>query len=165
MVHFVPPRSAGDADVVGVGGPLTPETLLDAYRQGIFPWPITGYPLLWFCPTNRAVLDFNYLHIPQRLARVRRNTSLTFTIDRAFNQVITACRQASRPGQNGTWITPAMLHAYSDFHQMGHAHSVEAWDDSGCLLAVSMASASAAFSVEKACSTMLLTLPNWLCCT
>ncbi len=134
MPDFVPPRRAGNADVVGLGGPLTPETLLHAYQQGIFPWPVSGYPLLWFCPTRRAVLDFDHLHIPRRLARLRRCSGLTFTIDDAFDRVIAACRQSPRPGQDGTWITLPMLHTYRAFHTLGHAHSVEAWDEKGTLV-------------------------------
>ncbi len=116
---------------MGVGDDLSPETLIWAYGQGIFPWPITGYPLLWFCPPLRAVLDFDRLHIPERLARTRRRTGLTFTIDAAFDQVIASCRQSPRPGQAGTWITPAMLSAYRHLHRLGYAHSVEAWDAEG----------------------------------
>jgi len=134
MPHFVPPRLAGNADVVGVGGPLTPETLLDAYRQGIFPWPIPGYPLLWFCPPRRAVLDFDRMHISRRLARIRRRCALTFTIDHAFDAVISACRHTPRPDQDGTWITSEMQRAYGTFHRLNHAHSVEAWDESGTLV-------------------------------
>ena len=134
MPHFIPPRQAGDADVVGVGGPLTPETLRLAYGQGIFPWPMTGYPLLWFCPPLRAVLDFDRLHVPQSLARARRRCELTFTIDQAFDDVIAACRASPRPGQEGTWITPPMVNAYRALHREGDAHSVEAWDPSGALV-------------------------------
>ena len=119
--------------MVGVGDDLSPETLIWAYGQGIFPWPITGYPLLWFCPPLRAVLDFNKLHIPERLARARRHTNLTFTRDAAFDQVIASCRQTPRPGQPGTWITPPMLAAYQNLHRLGYAHSVEAWDADGNL--------------------------------
>ena len=134
MPHFVPPRLAGDAPVVGVGDDLSVEALRDAYQQGIFPWPIPGYPLLWFCPPRRAVLDFDRLHVPTRLARLRRRTALTFTLDRAFDGVIDACRRSPRPRQEGTWITPPMLHAYCALHRAGDAHSVEAWDESGTLV-------------------------------
>ncbi len=130
-LRYVPPRLAGDAEVVGVGDDLSPETLVWAYGQGIFPWPITGYPLLWFCPPLRAVLDFGRLHIPERLARARRRTDLTFTVDAAFDPVIAACRLSPRPGQDGTWITPPMLAAYQTLHRLGYAHSVEAWDTFG----------------------------------
>jgi leucyl/phenylalanyl-tRNA--protein transferase len=130
-LRFVPPRLAGDAEVVGVGDDLSPQTLVWAYGQGIFPWPITGYPLLWFCPPVRAVLDFERLHIPERLARARRHSALKFTVDTAFDTVIAACRQSPRPGQAGTWITPPMLAAYQTLHRLGYAHSVEAWDADG----------------------------------
>ncbi len=133
MPRFVPPRQAGDSDIVGVGDDLTTATLLTAYTQGIFPWPITGYPLLWFCPRRRAVLDFDRLHVPERLARLRRRSPLTFTLDRAFSSVIDACQASPRPDQEGTWITPALRRAYVAFHQAGHAHSVEAWDAEGNL--------------------------------
>ena len=134
MPSFVPPRLAGDAEVVGVGDDLSVAALLDAYAQGIFPWPIPGYPLLWFCPPRRAVLDFDRLHVPDRLARLRRNTALTFTIDRDFDGVIAACRRSPRPGQAATWITPPMVRAYRALHRAGHAHSAEAWDESGLLV-------------------------------
>ncbi len=134
MPYFVPPRLAGDAEVVGVGDDLSVRALCDAYSQGIFPWPIPGYPLLWFCPPLRAVLDFDRLHVPERLARLRRRSALTFTIDTAFDAVIAACRQSPRPNQEGTWITPPLLRAYCDLHRAGFAHSVEAWDESGALV-------------------------------
>lgn len=132
--RFISPRFAGDAEIVGVGDDLSPETLLWAYGQGIFPWPISGYPLLWFCPPRRAVLEFDRLHLSERLARTRRRTSLTFTVDAAFDRVIDGCRRSPRPGGSGTWITPAMVSAYSALHHRGDAHSVEAWDDSGALV-------------------------------
>ncbi|MBV9848212.1 MAG: leucyl/phenylalanyl-tRNA--protein transferase [Armatimonadetes bacterium] len=134
MFRVIDPRRAGDLEVVGLGGDLSVGSLLWAYRRGIFPWPTPGYPLLWFCPPRRAILDFAHLHVPRRLARLRRRAPLTFTIDRAFPQVIAACRQAPRPGQNGTWITPGLLRAYVAFHEAGHAHSVEAWDEDGALV-------------------------------
>jgi len=134
MPYFVPPRFAGDAEVVGVGDDLSVSALQEAYYQGIFPWPISGYPLLWFCPPQRAVLDFGHLHVPARLARQRRGTAFTFTLDHAFDAVIAACRRSPRPGQEGTWITPPMLRAYRALHQAGSAHSVEAWDEAGTLV-------------------------------
>ena len=133
-LQFIPPRQAGKAEVVGIGDDLTAETLLWAYGQGIFPWPMDDYPLLWFCPPQRAVLDFDRLHIPARLARARRRSDLTFTLDTAFDRVIAACRRSPRPGQDGTWITPAMQSAYSTLHRLGHAHSAEAWDAEGALV-------------------------------
>lgn len=132
--NFIPPRLAGEAEVVGVGGELTVASLYDAYRQGVFPWPVPGYPLLWFCPPLRAVLDFDKIRVSGRLARLRRNTPLAFTLDTAFDQVIAECRRMPRPEQEGTWITLPMVRAYCDFHRAGYAHSVEAWDEAGNLV-------------------------------
>jgi leucyl/phenylalanyl-tRNA--protein transferase len=114
-------------DIVGVGGDLEPETLLGAYRRGIFPWPVEGLPLLWFCPRDRAVLEVERLHVGRSLARARRQSALRFTLDTAFAAVIRACAETSRPGQEGTWITPDIVAAYSRLHALGVAHSVEAW--------------------------------------
>jgi leucyl/phenylalanyl-tRNA--protein transferase len=126
-VEFPDPRSASPDGIVAIGGDLHPETLLLAYRQGIFPWPVPGFPLLWFCPGERGVLEFHDLHLPRSLARVRRRTTLAFTIDTAFPRVIEACAATPRPGQDGTWITPQIVRAYIRLHQLGIAHSVEAW--------------------------------------
>ncbi len=131
---FLPPRLAGRQEIVGIGGVMTVETLLTAYRQGIFPWPHAEYPLLWFCPAARAVLDFDRLRVPPRLARQRRNTPLAFTIDRDFAAVIHACRDTPRPGSGGTWITADIVDAYLRLHEAGYAHSVEVWNEAGTLV-------------------------------
>lgn len=104
------------------------ESLLLAYRQGIFPWPMDGLPLTWVCPAMRGVLEFADLHIPRSLAKERARTTFTFTIDKAFAAVIEACASVRRPDQPGTWITDRMLRAYRRFHERGYAHSVEVWD-------------------------------------
>ncbi len=132
---FSPPEKATSEGIVGIGGPLDVPTLQCAYRQGIFPWPHTGLPLLWFNPDPRAVLDFDELHIPERLARRRKKLPLHFTIDQSFETVITSCRKAPRPGQEGTWITPKIVTAFKGLHQVGDAHSIEAWDENGSLVA------------------------------
>lgn len=131
FVTFPDPEDASPEGVVAWGGDLHPDTLLAAYRQGIFPWPHRGMPLLWFSPPQRAVLEFDRLHIPERLARLRRNTTLTFTIDAAFPSVIAACQSIPRSDQDGTWITPAMKTSYCRLHTLGAAHSVEAWNAEG----------------------------------
>jgi len=128
IVRFPDPRSANPQGVVAVGGDLHPESLLLAYRQGIFPWPVEGLPLLWFSPAERGVLEFTALHVPRSLARARRQSTLRFTIDRAFATVIRACAATPRPGQDGTWITPEIVAAYTRLHRLGIAHSVEAWN-------------------------------------
>ena len=127
-IRFPDPRDAGDDGLLAVGGDLRPETLLAAYRSGIFPWPIEGWPLTWFSPKERAVLLFDELHVPRRLARERRSTPFRFTIDQNFRGVIEACARARRPEGPGTWITAGMIRGYCELHRRGHAHSVEAWE-------------------------------------
>jgi leucyl/phenylalanyl-tRNA---protein transferase len=110
---------------------LTPARVISAYRHGIFPWPDSSAfsPIPWVCPPRRAILEFAELHVPRNLRRSQRLLAhLRFTIDQSFEAVIQACAAAPRAGQNGTWITPAMVKAYIEVHRQGQAHSVEAWD-------------------------------------
>ena len=118
-----------------MGGDLHPETLLLAYRQGIFPWPIEGAPThTWFCPPERGILEFRELHLPRSLEKFRKKQPYRFTFNQAFERIIQACAAAYRPGQPGTWITAEMKNAYLEFHHLGHAQSVEAWDEVGNLV-------------------------------
>lgn len=126
LSRFPDPRSVR-SDIVAIGDDLRPETLVEAYRRGIFPWPVDGLPLPWFCPRQRAVLDFDDLHLSRSLTRTRRLTTLEFTIDRDFEGVIRSCADTPRPEQAGTWIFPEIIDAYRRLHALGHAHSVEAW--------------------------------------
>ena len=126
--QFPDPREATEDGVVAVGGRPEPALLEEAYARGIFPWPVEGYPLLWFSPPERALLFFDELHVPRSLARERRRTRLTFTIDRDFRGVIEACAAVARAHETGTWITPWMIRGYREFHRRGRAHSVEAWE-------------------------------------
>lgn len=118
-------------DIVSFGEPLTAENVKEAYRKGIFPWYIRGIPLPWFCPAKRAVLRFPELHVGRSLAKERRKGQFTFTIDRDFAAVIRSCAASNRDGQQGTWITDDFVRVYSQLHDEGIAHSVEAWDASG----------------------------------
>ena len=129
IIQFPDPRTASPEGIVAIGGDLHPESVLAAYRRGIFPWPVEKLPLLWFCPAERGVLDFAALHLPRSLRRARRQTALRYTIDRAFGDVIRGCADTPRPGQQGTWITPAVIQAYVRLAHLGIAHSVEAWAD------------------------------------
>ncbi|MFA6958839.1 MAG: leucyl/phenylalanyl-tRNA--protein transferase [Thermoanaerobaculia bacterium] len=127
LLDFPDPRHAGSDGIVGLGGSLDWRNLVEAYRRGIFPWPMEGWPLPWFCPKRRGILVFAELTIPRSLAKVRRRAEFRCTIDAAFREVIEACSELPRPGQEGTWITGAMIDAYTELHRRGHAHSVEAW--------------------------------------
>lgn len=124
-----------DDDIVAVGGDLNPDTLIQAYEVGVFPWPMTELALIpWFCPHERAVLDFTDVHISRSLAKARKKLAYVCTVDKAFAQVLDGCAEAVRPGQDGTWITPDMFNAYLELHARGVAHSVEAWDEKGELV-------------------------------
>jgi leucyl/phenylalanyl-tRNA--protein transferase len=122
--------------LLAVGGNLLPETLLSAYRQGIFPWFQDDDPILWWSPAERCVILPDQLHISKSLRRTLRKASYSVTTDKAFAQVVRACA-APRPSGNGddgdslqgTWIGPEMIEAYNKLHQMGSAHSVEVWQD------------------------------------
>jgi leucyl/phenylalanyl-tRNA---protein transferase len=130
MTTFPDPRYA-PSDVVAMGEDLRVDTLREAYRKGIFPWPHDGLPLPWFSPRRRAILLFEELHIGRSLRKSVQRRAYTFTIDRDFRAVIQACATAFRPEQDGTWIAPPIIEAYTRLHESGDAHSVEAWDDSG----------------------------------
>lgn len=119
------------SDVVAFGTPLTVENVREAYLKGIFPWYTEGVPLPWHCPQQRAILEFADLQIPRSLERARRKDDLTFTIDKAFADVIHQCALAYRPGQGGTWITPDFERVYTELHKQGMAHSVEVWNKGG----------------------------------
>jgi leucyl/phenylalanyl-tRNA--protein transferase len=128
-IAFPPAALASDDGLLAVGGDLRVERLLEAYRNGIFPWPMPGAPLAWWSPDPRFVLHPTELQVPKSLQRVLRKGSFTITVDRSFEAVIRGCRRAERPGQLGTWITGDMVDAYIALHRAGHAHSVEAWQD------------------------------------
>jgi len=112
--------------LLAVGGDLQPERLLYAYRNGIFPWYGPDQPILWWSPDPRLLLYPEQLHVSHSLAKTLRQQRFRVTFDQAFDQVIQACA-APRPGQAGTWITPEMQTAYIEMHRLGHAHSVECW--------------------------------------
>ena len=115
-------------DIVAFGARLEVPVLIEAYRKGIFPWPIDQVPLPWFCPKVRAILEFNRVQLSRSLERFRRKCSWSFSIDRDFESVIRACADVERPGQDGTWITGEMVDAYIELHEAGFAHSAEVWD-------------------------------------
>ena len=123
-----PPPEGAVRGLVAVGGDLSPDRLLLAYRSGIFPWYDEG-PILWHSPDPRCVLPVENLHVGRTLRRVLTQGRFEVRFDREFARVIRACRSAPRPGQDGTWITGEMEAAYVTLHRMGYAHSVEAYED------------------------------------
>jgi leucyl/phenylalanyl-tRNA--protein transferase len=127
--YFPPANRASPDGLVAVGGRLSIDRLLDAYRHGIFPWPSNSYePMLWWSPDPRAILPLDGVYVSQRLRRRLRSGEFSMRCDTAFEQVIAAC--GTGPGrQGGTWLTPAMIAAYTELHRLGHAHSVETWKD------------------------------------
>lgn len=123
---FPDPRAADRHGLLAYGGDLSPERLLSAYAQGVFPW-YDEDPILWFSPDPRMVLRTESLRVSRSLAKQERRAPYAITMDEAFERVITACRETPRPGQSGTWINADMVAAYCRLHELGFAHSVEAW--------------------------------------
>lgn len=123
--RFPDPSTADRDGLVGFGADLEPETLLYAYRQGIFPWPHPGMPLPWFSPDPRGVIWLDGLRRSRSLRQRLRRSGWETTVDRAFAAVVTACAEGYRP--EGTWIIPEMRAAYLRLHRLGHAHSLEVW--------------------------------------
>jgi len=124
-----PPVEYAEDGLLAVGGDLRPERLLLAYSQGIFPWYSRGQPILWHSPDPRMVLRADELAVPRSLRKTLNKSPYRVTLDRAFGEVVEACASVRRPGQRGTWITPAMKKAYAELHGLGLAHSVESWTD------------------------------------
>ncbi|WP_462115939.1 leucyl/phenylalanyl-tRNA--protein transferase [Lysobacter xanthus] len=128
---FPDPRTAlRDPDgLLALGGDLHPERLLNAYRAGIFPWFSEGEPPLWWSPDPRTVFRTDRVATSSRFRRGLRSSRWTVRADTAFEAVIDACAGIPRRGQRGTWITADMREAYVRLHRLGHAHSIEAWDE------------------------------------
>jgi leucyl/phenylalanyl-tRNA--protein transferase len=136
-------------DVVSFGDPLTVANVREAYLKGIFPWQMEGIPLPWYCPEYRAIIDFEDLHIPRSLERARRKNDFTFTIDKAFSEVIEECSRSFRPGQKGTWITEEFKQVYTQLQFEGMAHSVEAWSNDELVGGIYGVDASGVFCGES----------------
>jgi leucyl/phenylalanyl-tRNA---protein transferase len=129
--------------MLAVGGDLSPERLLLAYSSGIFPWYSEDLPILWYSPDPRYVLPVAELHVPRSLAKVLRRGPYDVRFDTSFAAVIEACAAEPRPGQDGTWITRDMVDGYLRLHELGFAHSIEAFRDGalvGGLYGVSLGS-------------------------
>lgn len=134
-IIFPPVESASEDGLVAVGGDLEIDTLLEAYQQGIFPWPVSTYPAnehlphTWFSPDPRGILEFNDLHVSKSFIKFLKKTPYTVTFNKAFSDVIESCAKAKRKDQPGTWITPSIIDAYNSLFTAGYAYSVEVWKD------------------------------------
>ncbi|GAB3492385.1 leucyl/phenylalanyl-tRNA--protein transferase [Curvibacter fontanus] len=119
--------------LLAAGGALDVPTLRRSYGQGIFPWFSTGQPILWWSPDPRMVLEVAQFRLHRSLRKTLQKFSTSpgceIRFDSAFEQVIGACAGSPREGQDGTWIVPPMVQAYTELHRAGHAHSVETWID------------------------------------
>ncbi len=126
--QFPDPAQALDEPngLLAVGGALTPDWLLEAYRRGIFPWFSPGQPVLWWSPDPRAVFVPERFRAARSLRQSIRGRGYETVLDRDFGAVIRACA-APREADGGTWITASMIAAYEELHRLGHAHSVETW--------------------------------------
>jgi leucyl/phenylalanyl-tRNA--protein transferase len=124
---FPPVEMATPEGIIAIGGDLGTERLLLAYRSGIFPWYNQDEPIVWWSPDPRFVLFPDKLRVTKSMQSVLNNGSFRFTINRAFSKVLQNCKTITRQGQEGTWITPAIEQAYTELHELGYAHSAEAW--------------------------------------
>lgn len=129
-LRFPPVEQASPDGLLAVGGDLRQERLLEAYRHGIFPWYSDDQPILWWSPDPRTILFPDKLHVSRSLKRSLRPGLFTVTLDRCFRDVMQHCAEP-RPQypDGGTWITAEMLEAYRRLHELGYAHSVEAWQE------------------------------------
>ena len=126
-LSFPPAHLAIEEGLLAVGGDLTVDRLLLAYRNGIFPWYCKGEPILWWSPDPRLVLYPDELRVSKSLQKVINHRKFQITFDRSFTSVIQGCAEAKRSYGEGTWITDEMRYAYCELHRYGFAHSVEAW--------------------------------------
>lgn len=129
-LRFPPVEESTPDGLLAVGGDLRPERLLEAYCHGIFPWYEEDQPILWWSPDPRAVLFPDKLHVPRSLDKTIRRGHFTVTLDTCFRNVMMECA-GPRPQypEGGTWITPEMIEAYTRLHELGHAHSIETWQE------------------------------------
>jgi leucyl/phenylalanyl-tRNA--protein transferase len=124
---FPPVDQADEEGLLAIGGDLSPERLLLAYKSGIFPWYNEDEPICWWSPDPRFVLHPDKLKVSKSMQTVLNNGTFRFTANRAFEEVIKNCKSATRKDQDGTWISPEVQEAYIHLHKLGHAHSAEAW--------------------------------------
>lgn len=154
-------------DIVAIGGEITPERLLVAYENGIFPWYDESMPVLWQSPIMRFVLPLEKLHIGKSMRKWMKRNPYKITSDTCFPDVIKSCSKIKRKGQNGTWITPDVINGYCELFDLGYAHSVECWSENdlvGGLYGISLGNyffGESMFSyAENASKTAFITLTS-----
>nr|MBC8457524.1 leucyl/phenylalanyl-tRNA--protein transferase [Deltaproteobacteria bacterium] len=126
-IAFPPPHLASSEGLLAVGGDISQERLLLAYRMGIFPWFSDDEPILWWSPDPRLVLYPREIKISKTLKKIMKKGLFKVTMDSAFVQVINQCAQIRLQNNQGTWIVEDMIDAYCKLHESGFAHSVETW--------------------------------------
>jgi leucyl/phenylalanyl-tRNA---protein transferase len=126
QLRFPDPRLADAEGLVAVGGDLSAPLLLLAYSSGVFPWTVD--PVSWWSPDPRGVFELDAFHVSRSLGRVLRRERFQITRDTAFREVMKGCAEKA-PGRRSTWITPEFIEAYCELHRLGHAHSLECWQD------------------------------------
>mgnify|MGYP002381525456 CR=1 FL=1 len=124
-----PPINGAEDGIVAIGGDLSVERLLVAYKSGIFPWYSENEPIVWHAPEQRFVLMLSQIHISKSMHRVLNSNKFKITFDENFEFVINQCANITRKDQQGTWILPEMINAYTELHKKGYAHSVEIWKE------------------------------------
>lgn len=127
-IEFPPYELATPEGIIALGGDLSTERLLHAYKNGIFPWFSEGDPIVWYCPPERMVLFPEELKISKSMRQFLKNNPYRITENLAFEQVIRQCKTIPRKDEFGTWITDDMESAYVELHRLGQAKSVEVWD-------------------------------------
>ena len=128
-IEFPPLSEASSEGLLAVGGDLTPERVLYAYQNGVFPWYESDQPILWWAPDPRFVLFPHKLKVSKSTKQILKNQSFDITVNRNFKEVIKACAKVKREAQSGTWITAEMIETYCELHQRGIAKSVEVWQN------------------------------------
>lgn len=127
QIKFPPVHLANKTGLLAVGGDLSSERLIEAYKKGIFPWYSEGEPICWYSPNPRMVLFPNKIHISKSMKKVLKNENFEVTFNQNFERVIENCKNSKRKNQFGTWITNEMEKAYIKLHKKGVAKSVEVW--------------------------------------
>lgn len=128
-IEFPPHEVTSEEGIIALGGDLSTERLIYAYKNGIFPWFNEGEPIVWYSPAERMVLFPEELKVSKSMRQVLRKNDFTITENKAFKDVILACKKIERKDQDGTWITDDMLAAYTKLHDIGIAKSIEVWQE------------------------------------